>query len=229
MNVENIKSELQQVLDSDVALRKEYNEIKRSLSDYRNQLIQRDEDYKRLQVSIDVLNTKLVVMERDNTNYKSEVSSFKELRNNIREQLQEKQDEINGLLSKIEELNGQLASISSEYEAKIEELQASSQEEISNLKSSYETQLNELKSNTTYQQSGIRTELETKINDLTNTYNTTYQETVTSYESQIEQLKSDFSAHSGIKSLTPLNLKTVSLPYLVQVLKPSLTYLLNTN
>ena len=65
MNVENIKSELQQVLDSDVALRKEYNEIKRSLSDYRNQLIQRDEDCKRLQVSIDVLNTKLVVMERD--------------------------------------------------------------------------------------------------------------------------------------------------------------------
>ena len=136
MNVENIKSELQQVLDSDVALRKEYNEIKRSLSDYRNQLIQRDEDCKRLQVSIYVLNTKLVVMERDNTNYKSEVSSFKELRNSIREQLQEKQDEINGLLSKIDELNGQLTSISSEYESKIIELQASSQEEISNLKSS---------------------------------------------------------------------------------------------
>jgi chromosome segregation ATPase len=194
MNVENIKSELQQVLDSDVALRKEYNEIKRSLSDYRNQLIQRDEDCKRLQVSIDVLNTKLVVMERDNTNYKSEVSSFKELRNNIREQLQEKQDEINGLLSKIDELNGQLASISSEYELKIAELQNASQEEIAGLTSSYETQLAELKSNTTYQQSGIRNELETKINDLTNTYNTTYQETVTSYEAQIEQLKSDFNS-----------------------------------
>ena len=167
MNVENIKSELQQVLDSDVALRKEYNEIKRSLSDYRNQLIQRDEDCKRLQVSIDVLNTKLVVMERDNTNYKSEVSSFKDLRNNIREQLLEKQDEISGLLSKIDELKGQLLSISSEYESKISELQNSSQEEISNLKSSYESQLTELKSNTSYQQSGIRNELESKINDLT--------------------------------------------------------------
>src|ERR1700753_2030624 len=70
MNVESLKSELQQVLDNDVVLRKEFNELKRSLSDYRNQLIMRDEDCKRLQVTIDVLNTKLVVMERDNTNYK---------------------------------------------------------------------------------------------------------------------------------------------------------------
>ena len=62
-------------------------------------------------------------MERDNTNYKSEVSSFKELRNNIREQLQEKQDEINGLLGKIDELNDQLSTISSEYETKIIELE----------------------------------------------------------------------------------------------------------
>ena len=127
MNVENIKSELQQVLDSDVVLRKEYNEIKRSLSDYRNQLIQRDEDCKRLQVSIDVLNTKLVVMERDNTNYKGEVSSFKDLRNTIREQLNEKQEEIVGLLSKIDGLNEQLSSISSEYESKISDLQNTSQ------------------------------------------------------------------------------------------------------
>ena len=156
MNVENIKSELQQVLDSDVVLRKEYNEIKRSLSDYRNQLIQRDEDCKRLQVSIDVLNTKLVVMERDNTNYKGEVSSFKDLRNTIREQLNEKQEEIVGLLSKIDGLNEQLSSISSEYESKISDLQNTSQEEISNLKSTYENQLAELKSNTTYQQNEIR-------------------------------------------------------------------------
>ena len=94
MNVENIKSELQQVLESDITLRKEYNEVRRSLSDYRNQLIERDEDCKRLQVSIDVLNTKLVVMERDNTNLKGEVASFKDLRNTIREQLNEKQEEI---------------------------------------------------------------------------------------------------------------------------------------
>ena len=194
MNVESIKSELQQVLDSDIALRKEYNEVKRSLSDYRNQLIQRDEDCKRLQVSIDVLNTKLVVMERDNLNYKNEVASFKELRNTIREQLQEKQDEIDGLLSKIDELNNQLASISSEYEGKLSDLQLSSQEEISSLKNSYESQIAELKTNTSYQQNGIRSELEQKINELTNNYNSELSTTKSSYESQIEQLKSEFSA-----------------------------------
>ena len=57
MNAQSLKSELQQVLDNDVVLRKEFNELKRSLSDYRNQLIMRDEDCKRLQVTIDVLNT----------------------------------------------------------------------------------------------------------------------------------------------------------------------------
>jgi hypothetical protein len=94
MNVESLKSELQQVLDNDVELRKEFNALKRSLSDYRNQLIMRDEDCKRLQVTIDVLNTKLMVLERDNTNYKEELTSFKELRGSIKEQLQAKQDEI---------------------------------------------------------------------------------------------------------------------------------------
>ena len=194
MNEENIKSELQQVLDSDMALRKEYNEIKRSLSDYRNQLIQRDEEYKRLQVSIDVLNTKLLVLERDNSNYKSEVTSFRELRNSIREQLQEKQDEINTLLAKIDELTGELSNSTSEYELKINELQTSSQNEISTLKATYESQLEELKSNTSYQQIGIRNELEAKINDLTNTYDVTYKETVSSYEAQIEQLKTEFGS-----------------------------------
>ena len=78
-----IKSELQDILDSDIQLRKEYSELKRSLSDYRNQLISRDEDCKRLQVTIDILNTKLVVMERDNTSYKSEITAFNELREGI--------------------------------------------------------------------------------------------------------------------------------------------------
>ena len=95
MNVQSIKSELQEVLDNDVVLRKEFNELKRSLSDYRNQLIMRDEDCKRLQVTIDVLNTKLVVMERDNNNYKAELTAFKELRGTIKDQLQAKQEEMN--------------------------------------------------------------------------------------------------------------------------------------
>lgn len=130
MNAENIKTELQQVLDSDLALRKEYNEIKRSLCDYRNQLIERDEDCKRLQVSIDVLNTKLEVMERDNINYKNEVSSFKELRNTFHDQLQDKQNEISRLLSQIDELNAQLSTIASEYELKIADVNSEAENQI---------------------------------------------------------------------------------------------------
>src|SRR5687767_3917451 len=120
MNAENLKTELQQVLDSDLALRKEFNDLKRSLSDYRNQLILRDEDCKRLQVTIDVLNTKLTVMERDNTLYKSEITSFKELRANIKEQLQEKQAEVEARFEEINSLKAELDTIASRYETQIE-------------------------------------------------------------------------------------------------------------
>ena len=119
MNVESLKSEIQQVLDNDVVLRKEFTDLKRSLSDYRNQLIMRDEDCKRLQVTIDVLNTKLVVIERDNTNYKAELTSFKELRGTIKDQLEEKQNEIDARLNDIQELKNNINSIAAEYETKL--------------------------------------------------------------------------------------------------------------
>ena len=121
MNVESLKSEIQQVLDNDVVLRKEFTDLKRSLSDYRNQLIMRDEDCKRLQVTIDVLNTKLVVIERDNTNYKAELTSFKELRGTIKDQLEEKQNEIDARLNDIQELKNNINSIAAEYETKLSE------------------------------------------------------------------------------------------------------------
>src|ERR1043165_3816841 len=114
MNPDSFKSELQQVLDNDLILRKEFNTLKRSLSDYRNQLIMRDEDCKRLQVTIDVLNTKLVVMERDNNTYKSELSSFKELRGTIKEQLQAKQEEIEARLEEIQSLKNDLNGIAAD-------------------------------------------------------------------------------------------------------------------
>ena len=100
-----LKSELQDMLDSDIQLRKEYSELKRSLSDYRNQLISRDEDCKRLQVTIDILNTKLVVMERDNTSYKSEITAFNELREGINAQLESKQSELDAIDRKSTRLN----------------------------------------------------------------------------------------------------------------------------
>src|SRR5574343_412348 len=129
MNAENLKSDLKQVFDNDLALRKEFNELKRSLSDYRNQLIERDEDCKRLQVTIDVLNTKMVVMERDNQNYKAELAAFKELRATIKEQLHAKQEEITNYLSEIESLKSQLENVASEYEARIESVKNASYEE----------------------------------------------------------------------------------------------------
>jgi chromosome segregation ATPase len=193
MNVENIKSELQEVLESDITLRKEYIEVKRSLSDYRNQLIQRFEDCKLLQVSIDVLNTKLLVMERDNTNFKSEVASFTDLRNTINEQLEEKQLEISSLITKITDLESQLQSISAEYDIKMTGIQAISNQEIADLKLSYESQLQELKSNTSYQQNGMRSELELKISELTASYDASHQETVNAYELQIETLTQEFT------------------------------------
>lgn len=200
MNVENIKSELQEVLESDITLRKEYIEVKRSLSDYRNHLIQRDEDCKRLQVSIDVLNTKLLVMERDNTNFKTEVASFTDLRNTINEQLEEKQIEISSLIAKISDLESQLQSISSEYDTKISGIQAISNQEIVDLKVSYESQLQELKSNTSYQQNGMRSELELKISEITASFDSAYQETVAAYELKIETLTLEYT--SQIETLT---------------------------
>lgn len=211
MNVETIKTELQQVLDSDLALRKEYNELKRSLSDYRNQLIERDEDCKRLQVSIDVLNTKLVVADRDNTNFKSEIAGFKELRQTIREQLQEKQDEITGLLSKIEDLQSQLGSVSSEYETKIADIQSASSAEISQITQAYEVQLAELRTNTSYQQNGIKSEFEAKISQLTASYESQLEEMKTSGESRISELTSGYEAQiSALKNESELAIQQVS-------------------
>src|SRR5437764_518927 len=136
MNVQSLKSELQQVLDNDIALRKEFTELRKSLSDYRNQLINRDEDCKRLQVNIDVLSTKLSVMERDNTAYKSELVSFKGLKETIHIQLKEKQDEIDARIAEIHTLKEQISMLSSGYERKMEDLRNDCAAEIEKIKDS---------------------------------------------------------------------------------------------
>jgi len=170
MNVESLKTELQQVLDNDVLLRKEFTSLKRSLSDYRNQLIMRDEDCKRLQVTIDVLNTKLVVMERDNTSYKSELNSFKELRGTIREQLDAKQEEIDARLSEIQSLRTELDNMAATYEAAIAELKAGSAQELESVKADYDQQIHSLKSNAHYVENGIREEYENRLTELSNNW-----------------------------------------------------------
>ncbi|MFO0321143.1 MAG: hypothetical protein ACK504_01800 [Bacteroidota bacterium] len=203
MNIESIKAELEEVLKNDVILRKDFNQVKRSLSDYRNQLIQRDEDCKRLEVSIDVLNTKLVVMERDNSSLKNEITFFRDLKNTIAEQLTEKQNEINELHLTIENLESQLANISFEHEIKTEELKLNSNHEISTLKSLHEDQIKELKSNKFSAQDNLIIELETKIFELTNSFDVAKQEIISSYEAKIEELKNQFNSQID-------NLKTES-------------------
>lgn len=193
MNVENLKTELQQVLNSDVTLRKEYVELKRSLSDYRNQLIERDEDCKRLQVTIDVLNTKMVVMERDNLNYKSELTSFKELRENIKAQLHAKQEEIQSHLNEIANLQSRLDGISAEYEAKIQDVKNASAEEVLAVKTELTKHIEELRSNTHYREIGVRDEYEQKINALTVSMAEKEADVAAQHESEIISLKESYT------------------------------------
>ncbi len=190
MNVQSIKSELQEVLDNDVVLRKEFNELKRSLSDYRNQLIMRDEDCKRLQVTIDVLNTKLVVMERDNNNYKAELTAFKELRGTIKDQLQAKQEEIEARLAEIQSLKDDLNSIVASYESKIEEIQNENTSELTRVKDDFNAQIIDLKTNTHYKEAGIKEEFENRASELAINWADREQSLVLMHEEEIIALNS---------------------------------------
>ncbi|MDI1354830.1 MAG: hypothetical protein PSX36_07925 [bacterium] len=194
MNVESLKSELQQVLENDVILRKEFNGLKRSLSDYRNQLIMRDEDCKRLQVTIDVLNTKLVVMERDNTTYKAELSSFKELRGTIKDQLEAKQEEIEARLQEIQGLRDDLNTMAANYEAKMEEMRLEAGSELERVTSELTQQISELRTNTQYKESGIREEFENRVTELTNSWADKEQNLVLNHEEEVLRLNDTHTA-----------------------------------
>lgn len=191
MNVESLKSELQQVLDSDVVLRKEFNDLKRSLSDYRNQLIMRDEDCKRLQVTIDVLNTKLVVMERDNNNYKAELTSFKELRSTIKEQLQAKQDEIEARLAEIQGLKDDLNSIAAGYELKITETRELADAEIERVKADLNNQIEQLRENSGLRENNIRQEYEHKLAEVGGNWESREQTLVSNHQQELSGLISN--------------------------------------
>ena len=192
MNVESLKSELQQVLDNDIVLRKEFRTLKRSLSDYRNQLIMRDEDCKRLQVTIDVLNTKLEVMERDNNSYKGELVSYRELRGTIKEQLDAKQEEINARLIEIQSLKDDLNSISLEYESKIADIKNETSVELENVKEEYSSQIDDLKHNVYYKETGLRDEYESRLTDLNNLMSNREQDLLLNHEEELNSLRNDY-------------------------------------
>lgn len=194
MNADSLKSEIQQVLEQDLTLRKEYNELKRSLSDYRNQLIMRDEDCKRLQVNIDVLNTKLLVMERDNSAYKTELASFKELRDNIHGQLEAKQQEIDDRLEEIRALKQELSGIANAYESKIESLRESAERNLVELKAEHHRQVEELKSTAAYRESGIRDEFENRISELSANWFEREQSLIAGRDSSLEYQKEQYES-----------------------------------
>jgi chromosome segregation ATPase len=191
MNVESLKSELQQVLDNDVVLRKEFNALKRSLSDYRNQLIMRDEDCKRLQVTIDVLNTKLVVVERDCNTYKAELMQFKELRGTIQEQLQSKQEEIDGRLSEIQGLRDDLNTMATGYEEQIESLKMQAGSELAKVKEDYIAQIEELRSNIHYKETGIKEEYENRVSELSMSWADREQNLMMVHQEAVTRLKEE--------------------------------------
>ena len=211
MTVESLKSELQQVLDNDLILRKEFNELKRSLSDYRNQLIMRDEDCKRLQVTIDVLNTKLVVMERDNNNYKAELTSFKELRSTIKDQLQEKQNEIDERLSEIQSLRDELNQLAAGYENKIEAIKADASDELNRVKEDYNTQLSEMKAVAAYKEQAIKEEYENRLNDLNAAIANKEQNFEINFQEQLSELQARHDAElSNLTSGYELKLRSLT-------------------
>ena len=189
MNVESLKSELQQVLDNDLVLRKEFNILKRSLSDYRNQLIMRDEDCKRLQVTIDVLNTKLVVVERDCNTYKGELASFKELRGTIQEQLQSKQEEIEQRLAEIQALKDDLNTLAAGYEEQIEKLKSDAASGMERLKHEHQAEIEELKTNIHYKETGIRDEYENRVSELSMSWADKEQSLLMVHEEAVARLK----------------------------------------
>jgi chromosome segregation ATPase len=191
MNADTIKTELQQVLDNDIALRKEFNELKRSLSDYRNQLIRRDEDCKRLQVTIDVLNTKLVVLERDNTSYKAELAAFTELRGTITEQLGAKQGEIDERIAEIQGLRDELTSMAADYEARIETMRQESAEKLDRVINEYSTQIEELKNDTRYKETGIKDEFENRLSFLSISWAEKEQSMLFNHEEELTRIRTE--------------------------------------
>jgi chromosome segregation ATPase len=163
MNVESLKSELQQVLNNDLVLRKEYAELRRSLGDYRNQLIVRDEDCKRLQVTIDVLNTKLQVLDRDNGNYRTELASLREAQGTLNAELESRLKEIEALVSEAESLREELKTVIAEYEGRLESLREEAGEQVARLQQQFKQEVEQLRISSENNNSGVREEFESRI------------------------------------------------------------------
>ena len=195
-----LKSELQDMLDSDIQLRKEYSELKRSLSDYRNQLISRDEDCKRLQVTIDILNTKLVVMERDNTSYKSEITAFNELREGINAQLESKQSELDAMQSKLSVIQQQFENERNILAIELQEFKARSEQDRSNLEDSWQLRFNQLSTQAKIELDAVKSEFVQNFENREFELNRQLQELKNQLENQKQEADQFYNEQIGIQS-----------------------------
>lgn len=115
MNSLELTSELRQIIESDIQLRKEYESLRKAMNEYRNQLIASEELCKRQDVSIEVLKTKLENQGKELAMYKGEVEAFRELRDNFKNQLEEKNSVIQNLQNSCLELEDKIRQLEDIY------------------------------------------------------------------------------------------------------------------
>lgn len=188
MNADSLKTELQQVLDSDLAIRKEYIELRRSLSDYRNQLINRDEDCKRLQVTIDVLNTKLSVLERDNGSFKSEINTLRESQAALQEEIQARQDELDNKLAEIHDLHETIARLENAHREMLESVRAEYELQARGISGDFEQRLEQERSEIVRREELLRAEYQNKIQNLNESWQQKLNELVADREVELNRL-----------------------------------------
>jgi chromosome segregation ATPase len=132
-----------------------------------------------------------VVVERDCNTYKAELMQFKELRGTIQEQLQSKQEEIDGRLSEIQGLRDDLNTMATGYEEQIESLKMQAGSELAKVKEDYIAQIEELRSNIHYKETGIKEEYENRVSELSMSWADREQNLMMVHQEAVTRLKEE--------------------------------------
>ncbi len=161
MNSLELTSELRQIIESDIQLRKEYESLRKAMNEYRNQLIASEELCKRQDVSIEVLKTKLENQGKELAMYKAEVEAFRDLRDNFKNQLEEKNSVIRNLQDSCLELEKKIRQLEDVYTQEKSRLMEEFSRKLELLNAEWEERL-AVKEN---EISGIRTKVESEYLD----------------------------------------------------------------
>lgn len=161
MNSLELTSELKQIIESDIQLRKEYESLRKAMNEYRNQLIASEELCKRQDVSIEVLKTKLENQGKELAMYKGEVEAFRELRDNFKNQLDEKNSIIKNLQDSCHELEEKIRQLEEVYSREKSRLMEEFSLKFDSLNAEWQERL-AIKEN---EISGVRTKVESEYLD----------------------------------------------------------------